>query len=263
MKDRIKVAVFDIDGTIFDHKVGRISDTTIASMTQLKEQGIKVGLCTSRTYEETNNVPEDVLAMMDFIITSAGARVTIDGEDIFVKELKQEYMDAIFEYANQHDLIIRYSDVHRNGYFNQKEPKEIRDWFDQSFDYIPTVKEYQQDKIISLAVIDFNVKDHVERLTALSPTSKHVLMQDVYFEITPSGIDKETALEFISQHYGIDIDDMIAFGDGENDASMLAKAGIGIAMANGADQTKAAADYVTKSVSEEGVTKALEKIGLI
>ena len=55
----------------------------------------------------------------------------------------------------------------------------------------------------------------------------------------------------------------MAFGDGGNDIGMLRHAGIGIAMGNANDEVKAAADYVTASVDEDGIYKALKHFGVI
>ena len=55
----------------------------------------------------------------------------------------------------------------------------------------------------------------------------------------------------------------MAFGDGENDISMLEFAGIGVAMGNAGDEVKAIADYVTDSVDDDGIEKALVHFGLI
>ena len=55
---------------------------------------------------------------------------------------------------------------------------------------------------------------------------------DFYFEFTAQGIDKAKALNTVLIPMGYKREDMIAFGDGHNDASMVAYAGIGIAMEN-------------------------------
>jgi hydroxymethylpyrimidine pyrophosphatase-like HAD family hydrolase len=52
---------------------------------------------------------------------------------------------------------------------------------------------------------------------------------------------------------------MIAIGDNENDIPMFQYAGLGIAMDNGEDCAKEAADYVTAANKEDGVAKAIEK----
>lgn len=55
----------------------------------------------------------------------------------------------------------------------------------------------------------------------------------------------------------------MAFGDGGNDVLMLKHVGIGVAMGNAEDEVKRAADYVTDSVDEDGVEKALRHFGVI
>ena len=55
----------------------------------------------------------------------------------------------------------------------------------------------------------------------------------------------------------------MAFGDGQNDIEMLRHAGIGVVMGNAAEEVQAAADYVTASVDEDGVSRALRHFGLI
>ena len=56
---------------------------------------------------------------------------------------------------------------------------------------------------------------------------------------------------------------MMAFGDGGNDIEMLRYAGTGVAMGNADDAVKAAADYVTTSVDDDGIMNALKHFGLI
>ena len=56
---------------------------------------------------------------------------------------------------------------------------------------------------------------------------------------------------------------IMAFGDGENDIEMLRYAGIGVCMGNGLDIVKQSADYVTDSVDEDGIAKALRHFEVI
>jgi len=59
---------------------------------------------------------------------------------------------------------------------------------------------------------------------------------------------------------GYEKDDMIAFGDGENDCSMVAYAGLGVAMANAVDVLKNVADKTTLSNDEDGIAQILKKL---
>ena len=58
---------------------------------------------------------------------------------------------------------------------------------------------------------------------------------------------------------GLDVSQIMAFGDGENDQTMIEAAGFGVAMGNAVDSLKAAADYVTLTNDEDGVAAAIEK----
>ena len=56
---------------------------------------------------------------------------------------------------------------------------------------------------------------------------------------------------------------MIAFGDAANDIPMLQTAGVGVAMGNASEETKAAADYVTATNDEDGISAALQHFEVI
>ena len=82
-------------------------------------------------------------------------------------------------------------------------------------------------------------------------------------EISVRGIDKSFGMKKYIEAQGLSREDTIAFGDGPNDVDMIAFAGTGVVMGNGRPELKAQADFVTKSVDEDGIAYALEKLGLI
>ena len=70
-------------------------------------------------------------------------------------------------------------------------------------------------------------------------------------------------MERLLAHFGLSRQEIMAFGDGENDREMLSFAAIGIAMGNAREETKAAADYVTDHIDRDGIEKALHHFGLL
>ena len=64
-------------------------------------------------------------------------------------------------------------------------------------------------------------------------------------------------------HMGYAEADAVAFGDGNNDVDMMEAAGLGIAMGNGSVDCKAAADYVTADIDDDGIYRALKHFGLV
>ncbi len=71
---------------------------------------------------------------------------------------------------------------------------------------------------------------------------------------------KGNAVKWIAERYGIKQEEICAIGDSENDNSMIEYAGLGIAMGNAMDVTKAVANYVCDTNNNNGVAKVIEGI---
>ncbi|WP_100488949.1 Cof-type HAD-IIB family hydrolase [Sporolactobacillus pectinivorans] len=84
-----------------------------------------------------------------------------------------------------------------------------------------------------------------------------------YLEITDQKANKAAALELLINHFHIDRDETIAFGDNFNDLEMLRFAGTGFAMGNAPDAVKSSADFITDSNDQDGIAKALKKLGIL
>ena len=81
-------------------------------------------------------------------------------------------------------------------------------------------------------------------------------------EINAPGVNKGMGLIQLGRLLGIEREEIMACGDGNNDLMMLKEVGFGVAMANGADEVKEVADYITLSNEEDGVAAAIEKFVL-
>ena len=81
----------------------------------------------------------------------------------------------------------------------------------------------------------------------------------ILVEGIPAGLSKATGLAWLANYLGVPRSAVLAVGDNDNDAPMLAWAGVGVAMGNSSAAALAAAGWVTASVAEDGVAVALEK----
>ena len=91
-----------------------------------------------------------------------------------------------------------------------------------------------------------------------------VYRSDPFFlEVLPAGVDKASSIERLLQFTGLRWEQVIACGDAYNDISMIRFAGLGVAMENGLDPVKEAADYVTLSNDDDGVAAVVEKFMLL
>ena len=76
-------------------------------------------------------------------------------------------------------------------------------------------------------------------------------------DIIPRGGANISVIQKVLDHYGFAREECMAFGDGDNDITMLRYAGIGVAVANASDACKQAADRITLSHTEDGVAKTI------
>lgn len=77
-------------------------------------------------------------------------------------------------------------------------------------------------------------------------------------ELVAAGVSKGAGVVRVAEHLGVDIADTVAIGDSANDIAMLEVAGLAIAMGNGTPEAKASADWVSASVFDDGLAKALD-----
>ena len=78
-------------------------------------------------------------------------------------------------------------------------------------------------------------------------------------EINAVGVSKAEGLKVLCRHLGIDMSEVIAVGDAENDEEMIACAGLKVAMGNGSDRVKALADVIADTNENDGVAKIIEQ----
>ncbi len=99
---------------------------------------------------------------------------------------------------------------------------------------------------------------HEEMKDGVWPDVDIAYSADTFIEIFPKGVDKGKALTIVCNHLGIDLQNVMAFGDQELDIPMIEAAGTGVAMGNAIPALKEKADFVTGTNNEDGITNALE-----
>lgn len=82
-------------------------------------------------------------------------------------------------------------------------------------------------------------------------------------EISPMHVNKTEGILSILEHSTFAPEDVIAIGDSDNDVDMLEFASVGIAMGNATDKARAAADWQTDAVLDDGILHAFQKLGLL
>ena len=95
------------------------------------------------------------------------------------------------------------------------------------------------------------------------PRCRSTRWNPYFMDVVPEGGSKRVGIAAICRSYGLATDETMALGDSRNGNEIRRLAGSGGAMGNAVEEVQAAADYVTASVDEDGVGRALRHFGLI
>lgn len=247
-----KIFFFDIDGTTYSHQTKIVPESTSYALKKLKEKGNKICICTSRSSDEMINLPEEFLNLFDSTICLAGGYITIENEKLIHLLDKQEMKNAI-QHLDEMHVPYRYVTADNKGYlYNSTE--FVRGLFDFQYQMIPPEKAYEDEELIHFQYYPLNEKQN-EEIIQFFKISKLTHLKYSH-EVTQENLDKASAIQIVAQHYGYNRENTVAFGDGFNDVTMLESAYIGIAMGNGSNACKAASDYITDGIDEDGLYHA-------
>jgi Cof subfamily protein (haloacid dehalogenase superfamily) len=122
------------------------------------------------------------------------------------------------------------------------------------------VQEPPAAKILVVGTLDQVARLHEQVAPLLGKRLYITTTMPIFLEFFQPVANKGHALRQLRESLGMAREEVIAIGDGANDAPLLQEAGLAIAMANGAAETRAAAQVIAPSNDEDGVAVVLERI---
>ena len=256
----IRAVFLDFDGTIFSHASIMIPPSTLEAVRKLRERGILVFLCTGRAIAEFDHFDLSEL-IVDGKVLSNGQMILNENDEVIyecpIDGILEEKIISLFKERRFPMYMITRDDIFLND-LNQT----VLDVQVSVSSGLPRVKEYEGEKVY-MASAFFNCQEDVDTIYELSDIAEITWWHAGAVDIVPKGISKAKGIDEMLRRCGIPLEESLAIGDGENDVDMLKHCGIGVAMGNAADVTKAAADYITDDIDEDGLYNALKHFGLI
>lgn len=274
----IEAIILDIDGTLLsDNK--EITPATKKALITAQQNGVKLILASGRPTTAMHLYAEQ-LEMEKYhglLVSYNGAKV-VDcqtNEELFSQALTVTEGKAVLEHMKQFDVkvmidkddymyvnnvfdcfvpyrgeeinIIEYES--RNGNFKLCEKEDLAAFVD-----------YPISKILTAGDPAYLKENYQAMMEPFKESFNCVFTADFYFEFTAQGIDKAKALDTVLTPLGISAENLIAFGDGHNDITMVRYAGTGVAMQNAVPELKEAANTVTLSNNEDGIGHLLDSL---
>lgn len=273
MKRNIRLVAMDIDGTILG-KNKTLSERTKQVFERAAKMGIHLVAASGRA---AGAIPEEILNLrgVEYVISSNGSSIfrLSDGKRIYGRDLTEEQMDHLLDFYSGYscpmEVFIHGRPYASEDYYNEPEKFGAGP---SGADYVRTTRHPVEDirafselhkkeiEGVNFIVCDQDVKkemrSRLESWEGLYVTSS----VPRYIEISHGDVCKRNALMHLTEYLGICQENIAAFGDGENDLEMIEYAGIGVAMENGTDLLKAAADIIAPSCEEDGVARVLEDL---
>lgn len=259
-----KAVFFDIDGTLWDQKM-QVPNSAVAAIQKLRQNGNYAFICSgrSRAAIQAKELLEDI--GFDGILAGCGTYIEHEGNVIYEKTLTQEELEGLFLVFGKSNspvvlegkqyLYADFDRFHDNAYILL-----LRKALGEGFQPLAAhAGNYDANKLTA-----YIPKDCARDLECeLSEKYELLFHTPEIIELVPKGFSKASGIQWICGHLNIDHKDTYAFGDSINDLEMLQYVRHGIAMGNATDAAKAAADYVTADLHEDGIEKGLRHFGLI
>lgn len=265
-----RAIALDLDGTLTNHdKV--VTPRTRQALLLAESKGAIIILASGRPTYGIVPVAEclELEKRGGYILSYNGGNIVNakTGEKLFSQFLPDAVIPILYKYAKEKNhALLGYAgneiitEMPDDQYV--KEESRINKMNIRKVDNLLDALEPHPTKLLMTGDPTDMIKAEEELVEILGEKMDIFRSAPFFLELVPKGIDKAQSLLRLLSKINLTPADLMAFGDGYNDLSMLKLAGVGVAMANAAPEVRADADYVTLSNEEDGVAEALLHFGM-
>ena len=262
----IKMVALDLDGTLLTSDK-KISERNERELRELATQGIKVVLCTGRPINAIWPYIEQLglTNVDDFTITFNGALVIQNPQRQILTEqgITKEQLALLHDFGAEHKFPLDVLDFESVYPLTDLTPSVYQQMLNAKIEFIPTDFQQLAEHPYSKAVMASQPEVLDQAFAELTPEMfehYHVVRsQPKILEFLDHDMDKAVGLKALLAHYGWTFENLMTFGDAENDLGMLKAAQVGVVMDNGLPAIKEQGTDVTLNNDEDGVAVFLEK----
>ena len=257
---KIKIIFFDIDDTLRNSKTGFIPSTIPTVFQQLREKGILTGIATGRGIFGV--VPEIKAFKPDFFVTLNGAYIEDKkGNVIYSNKIARDKVEEYIAWTKE--VGIDYGLVGSHEAKLSRRTEMISQAIDPIYPDLEVDPDfYQKEDIYQM----WTFEDQGDDLTlpeSLASTLRMVRWHEHSSDVVSISGSKAAGVAKVVDQLGLKPEIVMVFGDGLNDFELFDYAGISVAMGISHDKIKEKADYITKTLEEDGIFDALEGFGMV
>lgn len=254
---KIKAAFFDIDGTLVSFKTHEVPQETKDAIAQLRRAGVKVFVATGRMLEMVK-VLDDI--EFDGYVTYNGACCVDSTKEgiIFKNIVPQSDLYALVERLKWDKFPVSFM-CKKHMYVNylDKLVLDVAKLVEVEPPIVKAPEEIIKEDVYQLCIYvpDERLKTILSETLTSCEGSRWI---EVFADVNVKGMNKQLGIDKMLEHFNIPLECTMAFGDGGNDIPMLKHVPYSVAMGDASDAVKASAVYVTDTVDNGGIVKAIE-----
>lgn len=255
----IKIAFFDIDGTMLPFGARQLPERMVETLNRLQANGIRICVATGRSATE---LPKFEGVDFDAYMTFNGSLCYDKTGDIFSNPLPQEALKKVI--ANATAIGRPVGIATRTRLAANGVDRDLADYYAIAHLKLEAAEDF--DEVAQQQVYQLLVGSRPQEYPALLQNvqgAKIAAWWDRAVDVIPVSAGKGVGVMKVLEHYGLTPEQAMAFGDGNNDLEMLQTVGWGVAMGNASEELKAAATDVCGNVDEDGIYKYCLEKGLI
>lgn len=267
----VRLVFVDMDGTFLDSSKS-VTPENAAALDAAYRLGVQFVPCTGRN---VGGLPKELLEhpCVRYAVCANGAVVVDVSTGRILHEVNIEKGLVLDLYGRLRDLPITFDLFADSTIYSERERFSLIDGLDLSDAtkaFVRSVRtvydgsfENQLERVGEVCRLNVFYCREQDRAKVCSvvdsvPALRRTSSLSCNIEITDRSAHKGAGLRWLCDYLGVSPHDCIAFGDGDNDRTMLEAAGDGVAMANACAAALGAADHVTLSCDESGVARYLE-----
>ena len=257
---KIKIIFFDIDDTLRNSKTGFVPSTIPRVFKQLREKGILTGIATGRGIFGV--VPEIKALNPDFFVTLNGAYIEDKkGNVIYSNKIAKDKVEEYIAWTKE--VGIDYGLVGSHAAKLSRRTEMISQAIDPIYPNLEVDRDFYQNEDIYQMWTFEEQGDDLTLPDSLASTLRMVRWHEHSSDVVPISGSKAAGVAKVVDQLGLKPENVMVFGDGLNDLELFDYAGISVAMRISHDKIKEKADYITKTLEEDGIFDALEGFGMV
>ncbi|UDM31781.1 Cof-type HAD-IIB family hydrolase [Lentilactobacillus laojiaonis] len=253
------ITFFDLDNTLLN-EFTQVDTEVAQAMDQLRQNNILPVIATGRNIFEITKILEDT--KIDTVVSANGDYVIYEGKPVYKSEMSKEVISDLANYAKSFgDSIAVLNDKDSKINFNTDFTKGA---YDSVNSIVPALgaKEFAENNPIYMMIV-LTVGHDEDYLNRFKDTLTFYRNTPFSMDVINTGNSKQHGIEELIKNANLQGIPTYAFGDGNNDVSMINFADYGISMGNGLPHVKEIADYVTTNNTDHGIVNGLKHYGLI